>query len=229
MHVVHVHRDRAFLVEAVIEYLQSGFERGEAGIVIARPELRHALVEHFGLRPDLHFLDAERTLERFMKDGMPDWHGFAAVAGGVIADVRLRNPAGVRAFGEMVDVLWQRGEQDAAIKLEEFWNELGRLQTFSLFCAYHMDSLEDTQGMERICRVHTHFIPARDHSRLDASILDATQDILAPEFAAVLPALAKAEENRTEMPLGHATLLWLARNMPRTAERVLERVRMGPA
>jgi len=224
-HIVHVHRDREFLLDAVTEYFEIGLQGGEAGIVIARQDVRRVVKSRFGDHADLHFLDAERTLARFMSGGMPDWHSFVRFAGGVIAHVRLDNPPGVRVYGEMVDVLWQRGEREAALRLEEYWNELGRLQTFSLFCAYHLDSLDDTQTVERICAMHTHFIPARDHSRLDAAIVHATQELLDPQFSSILPSLASVQENATEMPLGHATLLWLARNMPRTAERVLERVR----
>jgi len=55
----------------------------------------------------------------------------------------------VRAYGEMVDVLWQRGERDAAIRLEEFWNDLARLQTFSLLCAYCIDHLDPQAYADR--------------------------------------------------------------------------------
>ena len=52
-----------------------------------------------------------------------------------------QNGRRVRAFGEMVALLWSEGNQAAAIRLEELWNELALSQTFCLFCAYSMDSL----------------------------------------------------------------------------------------
>ena len=62
----------------------------------------------------------------------------------------------------MVDVLWQRGQQEAAIRLEEYWNELGKLQTFSLFCANRLEPLQlETNGgaLQSVCKVHTHLFP----------------------------------------------------------------------
>jgi hypothetical protein len=55
--------------------------------------------------------------------------------------MEARYPA-VRVHGEMVNVLWQKGRLDAAIALEDHWNELGRSHRFSLFCVYLMDNLE---------------------------------------------------------------------------------------
>ena len=221
-HIVHVHRDREFLLESLEEYFRAGWARGEAVIVIARPALREALVERFGVRDDLRMLDAADTLARFMRDGLPQWSAFHSAVGGLIAETRCRY-AGVCAYGEMVDILWQAGEQDAAIRLEEFWNELGRLQTFSLFCAYGLDSLEQGAALERICKVHTRFIPARDHSIIDRAVADASEEMLEQPLSRMLQELAA--RHGADMPIGHATLLWLERNMPRTAERVLARVR----
>jgi hypothetical protein len=223
-HIVHIHRDARFLREAVTEYLQAGLERGEAAIVIARPELRQWLATHFGPREDMRFLDAEDTLARFMRGGMPQWEAFREVIGGLIANARLRYP-GVFAYGEMVDVLWQAGQQDAAICLEKFWNELGQLQTFSLFCAYGLDSLDDTAATERICSVHTRLVPARDHSLVDHAVAKASEALLEPSVSRILAAVGSGRGAGAEMPAGHAALIWLRRNMPHASEQVLASVR----
>ena len=165
-HIVQTYQDPAFLAEAVAEYLGTGLRRGEAAIIIARPQHSEAFLAKLagaGEPGQLVVLDAEQTLARFMVDGMPQWNAFREVIGGLIAQVRLQYPA-VRAYGEMVDILWQQGKRDAAIRLEEYWNELTRLQTFSLFCAYAMDALDPKAyaGLESVCKAHTHFIPTRD-------------------------------------------------------------------
>src|SRR5438552_269564 len=52
---------------------------------------------------------------------------------------RLSAAAGsqrVRAYGEMVDLLWQIGDVASAIDLEARWNELSTTKRFSLLCAY---------------------------------------------------------------------------------------------
>jgi hypothetical protein len=134
----------------------------------------------------------------------------------------------VRAYGEMVDVLWQRGERDAAIRLEEFWNDLARLQTFSLLCAYcidHLDPQAYAGPLECVCRVHTHLIPAPDYGRFNQAVIEASEKVLAAPLAQMLLSLAGSSKPSTGMPAGQATLLWLKRNMPRTADKVLAEVR----
>lgn len=236
-HFVQVYRDELFLYQAVGEFVGTGLRRGEGVIIIATPAHREAFVErleHEGVpareaaaQGQLVLLDAEETLARFTERGMPDWQSFHALIGGVIAKMRLDYPS-VRAYGEMVDVLWQRGERDAAIRLEEFWNDLAKLQTFSLLCAYQIDNLDAGayQGpLECICKVHTHLIPAPDYGRFNEAVLQASQEVLEAPLAQMLLSLAERHRPQTEMPQGQATLLWLQRNMPRTAEKVLARVR----
>ena len=137
-HMVHLYQDSAFLAEAVSEYVHAGLRAGEAAIVVATAEHRRLLQEK-GLvaGPALRMLDAEEVLGRFMAEGQPQWTRFHQAIGGLIAELRLQYPA-VRVYGEMVDLLWRRGEHDAAERLEGYWNELGRLQSFSLLCAYYM-------------------------------------------------------------------------------------------
>ena len=175
-HFVQLYQDPNLLGEAVARYIGAGLERGEAAIIIATSAHRATFLESIpngeaAMREGkLNVLDAERTLARFMANGMPQWLPFREAIGGLIAELRLRHPT-VRAYGEMVDVLWQRGEREAALRLEQYWNELGQLQTFSLFCAYHMDPLDSAAyggPLESVCKAHTHFIPSHDVRRRNA-------------------------------------------------------------
>jgi MEDS: MEthanogen/methylotroph, DcmR Sensory domain len=231
-HIVQTYDDPAVLADAVAEYLGTGLGRGEAAIVIARPEHAARFLEKLGTRPadQLVLLDAEATLARFMVDGMPEWTAFREVVGGLIARVRLQYPT-VRAYGEMVDILWQQGRREAAIRLEEYWNELGRLQTFSLFCAYAIDPLDakSYSGLQSVCKVHSHFIPTLDGRQLNQAVNDATRKVLDGPLAKILLSLAERHQRPTQMPAGQATLLWLSQNMPRTADKVLREVKASTA
>jgi hypothetical protein len=177
-HVVQLYQEIDPLAQAVADYVGEGLRRGEAAVIIATPEHRAAFLKKIGSHEGhLEILDAEETLAKFMANGMPQWKAFHETAGGLIAELRLRYPA-VRAYGEMVDVLWQRGERDAAIRLEEYWNDLGRLQTFSLFCAYRIDPLQgDSYGgaLESVCKVHSHLMPASDAPRFDQAVQAASR------------------------------------------------------
>jgi len=230
-HMVQVYQDRDFLADAVSLYVSAGLRAGEAAIVIARPEHRERFVRELkreGVYPSpaLRLLDADETLAQVTVDGMPEWTAFHKLMGGAIAEMRLQYPR-VRAYGEMVDILWQRGDKPAAIRLEEFWNEIGKLQTFSLLCAYAMDPLRgDTYaGLESICRCHTHIIPARDYGELNEAVRQASLKVLDAPLAQMLLTLAASNRPHTEMPLGQAALIWLRQNMPRTADRILDEVR----
>jgi hypothetical protein len=236
-HFVQVYRDEAFLCEAVAEYVGTGLRAGEGAILIATPAHVAAFKQQLakaGVSPEkairlgqLVVLDADATLQKFTPSGMPDWQTFHELIGGRIAEMRLTFPR-VRAYGEMVDVLWQRGERDAAIRLEEFWNDLSKLQTFSLLCAYYIDNLDPAAyagPLECICKVHTHLIPTPDYSLFNQAVLEASEKVLDTPLSQMLLSLSASNRPSTQMPDGQATLLWLKRNMPRTAEKVLAEVR----
>ena len=230
-HYVQVYQDEAFLCQTIAEYAGTGLQRGEGVVIIATASHRAAFMNHLESnaieRGQLLLLDAEETLSKFMVGGMPQWQSFHALVGGLIAEMRLQYPQ-VRAYGEMVDVLWQRGERDAAIRLEEFWNDLAKLQTFSLLCAYYMDNLDASAyagPLECVCKVHTHLIPAADYRAFDEAVIEASNKVLDQPLAQMLLSLSASHRPLTSMPAGQATLFWLKRNMPRTADKVLAEVR----
>ena len=236
-HLAQLYRDQSFLNELVGEYVATGLAHGEGVVLIAAAGHREGFVgelERLGAYPaeaaargQLLWLDAEQTLADLTAGGSLDWQRFHAAIGGLIARLRLEYPA-VRAYGEMVDLLWQRGEQDTAIRLEEFWNELASLQTFSLLCAYRMDPLDGSAypgALECVCRLHTHLIPARDYARFNEAVVQASREVLDSPLADLLLSISERHGMPTRMPQGQATLLWLQRNMPRTAERILAGMR----
>jgi len=236
-HIVQVYTDSAFLVEGVAAYVGTGVKQNEAAILITRPEHRALFeaelvrrgfdVASLIARGQLKLFDAADTLGKFMRGGLPDWAAFHEVIGGVIAEARLQYPT-VRAYGEMVDILWHEGKQDAAIRLEEFWNDLISLQTFSLFCAYRMDNFaSETYGgpLQCICKVHSHLIPARDYAAFNQSVIEASQEVLGAPLAKVLRTISTQAAQSTQMPEGQAALLWLREKMPCTAEKVLDKLR----
>ena len=236
-HFVQVYQDEVFLCKTVAEYAGTGLRRGEGVLIIATASHRAAFLgqlESDGVstkdaleRGRFILLDAEETLGKFMLGDLPQWQSFHALVGSLIAEMRLQYPQ-VRAYGEIVDVLWQRSERDAAMRLEEFWNDLAKLQTFSLLCAYYMDNLDASAylgPLECVCKVHTHLIPAADYAAFNEAVIAASNKVLEQPLAQMLLSLSAAHRPSTAMPVGQATLLWLKRNMPRTADKVLAEVR----
>jgi len=76
-----------------------------------------------------------------------------------------------------------------------------------------------------VCRGHTHLIPTRDYARFNDAVSEASKDVLDQPLAQMLLSLSASHRPPTAMPAGQATLLWLKRNMPRTADKVLAEVR----
>ena len=170
-HLVQLYgEDDQLLANRVGRYLSVGLKRGAGLLVIATPEHTQSIMRWLGdegNHPDLAVrdgrlvvLDAEATLGRFMVNGEPDRALFAEVIGAALQPVRSRDPrATPRAFGEMVGLLWSRGETAAAVALEGYWNRLLDERGISLFCAYPIDVF--TGGVEEgalrdLVRAHTH-------------------------------------------------------------------------
>jgi PAS domain S-box-containing protein len=70
------------------------------------------------------------------------------------------------AFGEMVALLWAAGKCDAAIRLEQMWNELAHKHSFSLRCAYPMGGQLQEDMFRQVCAEHSAVIPAESYTSL---------------------------------------------------------------
>jgi hypothetical protein len=175
-HAVRFYRDSLSLCRIVADFLSDGLVAGEPAIVIATPEHAQGLSASLGelsfdvarlqRAGQLTMLDAGQTLASFMVDGQPNAGLFATALTRVIDKVRRRHPhRTLRAYGEMVDVLWRDGRYDAAIRLETLWNELANSRSFSLLCGYSMGNFYKDAAQAEICRHHTHLIEGDDLER----------------------------------------------------------------
>ncbi len=173
--------DPAALVTNVATFISEGLNAGDSIVVIASPEHSDAFLAALGSKRDqrdvrarrLVVLDAAATLEQFMVDGRPSWGRFDMVVGTIVRGLRRAKPgARVRAYGEMVGLLWAAGQTDAAIELEKFWNVLLGGEEFSLYCAYPVDGFADDfragRGHDVLCE-HTHVITGSGDSMLVTS------------------------------------------------------------
>jgi hypothetical protein len=139
-HAVRFYESDRSLAMIVVDFLQGGFDHGEPGIVVATPTQRGAVLRELTSRSidvvelqrseTLMMLDANDTLATFMIDGKPDEARFMSGMSEVIKRAcKGRRDCTVRIFGQMVDVLWQQDEQEAAIRLEMLWNQLAQTKS----------------------------------------------------------------------------------------------------
>ena len=161
------------LAETVCGFLMAGFHRGEAMLVVATPEHRELLgrkLEEAGLNireatraNRLVMLDASQTLDKFMRQDVPNPIAFDEVVGTLVG--QLSQDRRVCIYGEMVDVLASKGKYKAAHTLEELWNALGEREWFTLFCGYasgHFGDPKSAKMLSDICDAHSHLHRKKD-------------------------------------------------------------------
>jgi hypothetical protein len=165
---VQFYSDSVRLCLSVADFLGDGIAARQPLIVIATPEHRELILRelkrrHFDVDRwladgEFALLDAHATLELFMEDGMPRAASFRQAIGAMIDHVRKgRDECVIRAYGEMVDLLWRAGNPDAAIRLEVLWNDLAAQFSFSLLCGYSMGNFYNhPAAMKDVCALHTH-------------------------------------------------------------------------
>lgn len=238
-HLVQLYdADESSLTRTVGRYLYEGWQQGDGLVVIAAEEHAMAFTAELGrLGVDvaaavrgsrLLVLDAHATLARFLVDGRPDRERFRRTATDALARVG-RDGAQIRAYGEMVGLLWQAGQADAAIELETLWNEVRDEQPFELFCAYPIDVFGDAfdvAGIDKVLRTHTHLVPTGGDRDLEGAIERAMTDVLGVRADGLRPLMtANHQPAWGAVPRGEAVILWLRNNLPDYAGEILSRAR----
>ncbi len=238
-HMVQLYRDDDDLLAAsVANYLAQGLALGEGILVVASEEHETrflATLDGMGVTTGkaiqagrMIFLNAEQLLEGIMNGEEPSWEAFERLVKDPAQEVLARSgQVGLRAYGEMVGLLWRKSRFAAAIRLEEFWNTLLESMRFSLFCAYPIDLFDktlDIDALEPILCSHTHVLPtSRD---FDAALNRAIEEVLGPE-AEVLKLVIKANFRpaRAVIPRAEAIALWLKANLKDASDEILDRAR----
>lgn len=174
-HFVQFFESDSYLVESVSRFIGVGIREREGAIVIATSEhlfaIKETLRTHYGIDVNdalktnqLTLLDAAETLSLFMADGQPSHDKFHHHVGGLVQQIQSKFPR-LRAYGEMVGLLWADGNISATIRLENLWNELIAYRSFSLFCGYSLNAFgEGAHGIPftDICGTHSHVLPSED-------------------------------------------------------------------
>jgi PAS domain S-box-containing protein len=150
VHDIAFYESEDDLTELATAFLAAGLAERDAIVAIVTPAHRAAVsaglvergfdVASLEARGRVRFLDAEETLASFVRDEMPDVNRFAAVVGGELDQAGRSGGGRVRAFSEMVDMLWRGGREMAALRLEELWHEMRECRPFSLLYAYTMEN-----------------------------------------------------------------------------------------
>lgn len=163
-------------------------------------------------------LDAEETLAGFLLDGGVDLDVVRPALDALLQRV-AGGRRGVRVCGEMVALLWERGDITGAIRLEELWDRYTSAYGLTVFCPFPLSAFgdpDDTGAFRTLCDHHTHVIPAEpyteDHTEeqrlrrvaelqlaADAAVRDRDRlRAVHDEMAAALDHLREQDQLRTQ-------------------------------
>ena len=170
-HLLQIYPDDDEFIVTLTDFVTAGLTAGEGVIVLATSEHLHALEDRLrsgsnahppidldaAIQQDRYLpLQAQSALAKFMVDGWPDEFRFDAFI------TSFLNRAGrggrrVRAFGELVALLWRQGHSGATVSLEHLWHKLCHQRGFSLFCAYpRIGFTQDANAsLKEICVAHS--------------------------------------------------------------------------
>lgn len=232
--------DEVALTKNVGRYLWEGLWRGEGVLVIATPEHQQIFsghLDHLGAdlpallgSQQLVFWDAQDTLAQFMVAGQPNWQLFESTIRGAMRQVHPANGAeGLRAYGEMVGLLWNARQFSGAIRLEQLWNKLLEQSSFSLYCAYAIDVFGkefDVANLDGVLSTHTHLVPAQPDGTLETALNRSLEEVLGSK-ADALRVLIKTNyrPDWAVMPTAESIVLWLRKNLPAQTDHIVNRAR----
>ncbi len=237
-HVVQLYQDQDFLNRAVCRFAAAALANGEGLILVPTVQHWNAFrprliaegidVEAVQQRGQLTIVDADELLPRFMHNAMPDSPVFLGLA----ADVIARAHGGgryekVRWWGEMVNILWERGDVAASMNLEDLFHQLAQKHDIAIFCSFLMDNFNGeihTRMLPRLGENHSHLIPVEDYARLERAVAEALSDTVGPDEACILEnQLLNRYPAPFNMPRAQALLMALRQVLPTVSDSVLQR------
>lgn len=173
-HVVHFYSDDAQLIGNVADFLAPAFDAEQGVLVVATDRHRLDLRAELRMRGiDLTAaetsgralgLDASATLRTTLRAGSLDLEAFERVIGGAIDRVSAGSGQ-ARVYGELVSLLWLRGDPHGAVAMEEAWNELLARRGVALLCGYPSRVLAERSRPELVRAItgaHGQISPSED-------------------------------------------------------------------
>jgi DNA-binding NarL/FixJ family response regulator len=170
-HEVQFYSDDSIFIESFTRFIAAALKAGNPAIVMVTKSHQDALLQKLRTecvdvddaiqRGTYISLDADDTLSSIMVNGLPDsarfFEGISGLIEAASKAAKATHPR-VAFCGERVGLLWAVGKTDAAIRLEQLCNELGKLREVDMLCAYPLSGFqgkEDEHPFKSICAEHS--------------------------------------------------------------------------
>jgi DNA-binding NarL/FixJ family response regulator len=170
-HEMLIYSDDSILLQSFTRFVEAALKARNPAIVIATKSHLDSLVQRLsekGLdvaattQNKMFFaLDVTEVLSRFMVNDLPDPIQFVNVATDLI-DAAAEGAKGVHArtaaCGVCAPILWSQGKTDAAVLLEQLWDDLAKTHELDILCAYPSTGFhgrKDERAFKNICAQHS--------------------------------------------------------------------------
>ena len=167
-HAVCFYEDSPSLARTVARFIGEGLTASQAAIIVATASHGASIRDQLTAdgvdsqrrieQGELLIFDADEILNRLMVDDRPDAECFEDMINPIVDKAAGTRKRLVRIYGEMVDVLWSSGREDAALSLEILWHQLIAGRKCSLLCGYSSGVCQG-EGFNTICDRHSHIVP----------------------------------------------------------------------
>jgi hypothetical protein len=234
-HLAQLHRDPEGLLEAAFMFLEAGLRRGTSALVIADAPQIDRLFDRLSagkfhpkslsVSGQLAVVDATALLEQLETSERPEPLEFQRAVLPVLSRLQPFG-RGVRVYSEIANLLWQGGNIDLAVQLEDSWNAMAGHQPFALYCGFHMDTQCEhayAAPLEELGRTHSDILGAPEDERFGRALDRASKEI----FGISLTQMAgvSRQDGARKFPSGQRAMLWVRRNLPMSTAQLAERAR----
>jgi CheY-like chemotaxis protein len=169
-HAVCFYEDRPSLARTVARFIGDGLAANQGAVVVSTPAHGGSIREQLtamgvSSQPrvghgELLMFDADEVLSALMVGNRPDAQRFNDMINPLMDKAAGSRTRPVRIYGDMVDVLWRSGREDAALALEMLGHQLVAARKCSILCAYSA-GVGQGESLNSICARHSHVVPPR--------------------------------------------------------------------
>ena len=239
-HIVQIYDSDDFLASGVALFAAQGLKQGEAVLLTGTKAhlggIQRKLATlgvDFGSavrNAQLTIADALAAVDAVLVNGMLDEDLFHAKATAALERARADGRfTGVRWWGEMSNVLYQQGNERAALAAEKLGDAATKDLGVRLFCSFHYDKF-DARGydgiLRAVCCAHSHVIPAEDYVRHRLAVNRAIAEVVGEIRGPLLQSLLSWKGLSCDLPSSQALLFWLRDTMPERLGEVLSRAKL---
>lgn len=169
-HIVQIYENDDVLLKTLEGFVSNGIKAGDGIVLVATRQ--HLELLNFRMEKNsihlndledagLYFpVDAEKLLDKITVHSWPDESLFNSSVRDIISTARGKNMRKVRVFGELVSLLWQKGQHVATIRLEHLWNHICETEALCVLCSYPEQAFKHDAltSVPHICSIHTKVI-----------------------------------------------------------------------